>query len=184
MSDFENRAIGWDEEFTADEQEFKPLPDGDYDFQVQNFERSNYEGSEKLPPCMKVAVTLSCTDGVNTGKVIENFYLSKSSEWKIGSFLRAVGLKEKGAPTRPSLIGQSIGLTGRCKIASRKWTGNNGQENTSNMIKEFYPKAVNPMAGFSPAPSATPPAQFTQPQQPVYQQQNFVAPNPNMWQGR
>lgn len=184
-----NRAIGWDEDITADEPEYKILPDGDYDFKVLNFERSQYGGSEKLPPCMKIQVTFECSDGINIGKINENFYLVKSNEWRIGSFLCALGLKKKGEITKPSMIGKSIGLSGRCKVATRKWTGQNGQENTSNNIKEFYAKADAPMAGFTPVNNTQPPQQFTQPgntayqqpQQPAYQQQMFTAPNPNMW---
>lgn len=177
-----NRAIGWDEEIYADEPEYKPLPDGDYDFRVLNFERSQYEGGEKLPPCMKIAVTLECTNGVNIGKITENFFLAKSNEWRIGSFLCSLGLKKKGDPTRPSMIQQSIGLQGRCKVTSRKWTGRDGQENVSNTVKIFYEKAQNQMAGFAPV-NAQPPAQFTAPAQP-YQQQTFAAPNPGMWQSK
>ena len=190
MSELDNRAIGWDEDIVADEQEFKVLADGDYDFKVVSFERSQYSGSDKLPPCMKISVTYDCTDGINTGRIIENFYLAKSNEWRIGSFLCAVGLKAKGEPTKPSRMQQSVGLTGRCKIITRKWTVNDGQEKTSNTIKDFYAKTVAPMSGFTPV-QETPPAQFAapqqmyqQPQQPMYQQQSFAAPNPGMWQGR
>ena len=197
MSNVDNYAIGWDDDIYADEPEYKLLDDGDYDFTVESFERTMYGGSEKLPECMKISVTFVCTNGVDTGKVIENFYLAKKSEWRIGAFLTSVGLKTKNEATKPSKIGQSIGLTGRCKVTTRKWTGNDGNEKSSNSIREFYPKAANPMAGFTPVPAgaATPPRQFVQAQpQPTYQQpyaqpqqpyqQTFVAPNPAMWQGK
>lgn len=190
MDDNMNRAIGWDEEFTESEPEFQTLPEGDYDFTIMNFERSQYGGSEKIPPCMKITVTFQCTNGVDSGRFDENYYMTHKTIWRFGQLLDAVGLKHKDEPAKPSYIQKGIGLTGRMKVSVRKWT-NNGKEYTGNTVKEFYTKSENPMAGFQQvSPTvATPPAAFVQPQpvqqpvqQTVFQQPAYTMPNPAMWQ--
>ena len=52
----EERELGWDDVIENDSPEFVILPDGDYDFEVVDFERGRHNGSEKLPPCNKAIV--------------------------------------------------------------------------------------------------------------------------------
>ena len=45
----EGFALGWDDEFTNEQQEFVLLPEGEYPFEVTGMERARYEGGAKLP---------------------------------------------------------------------------------------------------------------------------------------
>ena len=44
----EGFALGWDDEFTNEQQEFVLLPEGEYPFEVTQMERARYEGGAKL----------------------------------------------------------------------------------------------------------------------------------------
>ena len=43
----EGFALGWDDEFTNEQQEFVLLPEGEYPFEVTQMERARYEGTLK-----------------------------------------------------------------------------------------------------------------------------------------
>ena len=43
--------MGWDDVLENDGQEYVILPEGDYTYTVTNFERGQFPGGKKLPPC-------------------------------------------------------------------------------------------------------------------------------------
>ena len=49
----------WDDEIQNDGQEFITLPEGDYVFEVVEFERGRFAGSEKVPACNKANLVLA-----------------------------------------------------------------------------------------------------------------------------
>ena len=53
-----DRELNWDDAIENDGPEFILLPEGDYDFVVDHFDRERHNGSEKLPPCWKAVVYL------------------------------------------------------------------------------------------------------------------------------
>ena len=46
----EGFALGWDDEFTNEQQEFVLLPEGEYPFEVTGMERARYEGGANCRP--------------------------------------------------------------------------------------------------------------------------------------
>ena len=44
-----NYTYDWDSEINNESSEFVLLPEGDYDFTVEKFERGTFDGSDKLP---------------------------------------------------------------------------------------------------------------------------------------
>ena len=54
----EERELGWEDTIQKDALEFEPLPEGDYEFTVESFERGRHNGSEKLRPCNKAILKL------------------------------------------------------------------------------------------------------------------------------
>ena len=44
-----NYVFGWDDEINNESSDFVLLPEGDYDFTVDKFERARFDGSEKMP---------------------------------------------------------------------------------------------------------------------------------------
>ena len=63
MSEYDSsfREFGWDDEIQNDSTPFEVLPEGDYRFRVEKFERGRHSGSEKIPPCNKAKRTCSCS---------------------------------------------------------------------------------------------------------------------------
>lgn len=129
----ENDVFDWDDEI-EEEREFTTVPAGKYDFEVTSVERSTYDGSEKIPPCKMAIVTFKLSDGDKTGFATERFYLCKSQEWKLSSLFKACGLKESGkkAKMQWEKLG---GSTGRCKVGTREYNGNE-----YNTVQAFYAK--------------------------------------------
>ena len=56
MSEME-RELDWNDEIEKDS-DFTLLPEGDYDFTVESFERGRHPGSDKLPACNKAILKL------------------------------------------------------------------------------------------------------------------------------
>ena len=52
MEDTRGKELGWDDEVAKGE-EYIILPEGDYDFVIESFERGRVAGSDKIAPCNK-----------------------------------------------------------------------------------------------------------------------------------
>lgn len=143
------QALGWDEEIEIQENEFEPVPAGEYGYEVMAVTRAQFNGSEKMGPCPVAKVQVRLTDSPRTGAMLfENLYLNTKSLWKIAQFFKSVG---KLAPDAPS--GERfhmdwtgcIGLTGRCKVSQRTYNGK-----TYNDVAEW----LKPAAPVASAPQA------------------------------
>jgi len=130
MSEYDNTTFDWDDEI-EEEREFSVVPEGKYDFEVTAFERSTYDGSEKIPPCKMALVTFKLTDGSKTGFCTERYYLCKSQEWKLSSLFKACGLKKSGEKTKMQWD-KLIGSKGSAKVGIRTYN-----DNEFNTIKNF-----------------------------------------------
>lgn len=128
-----DRELGWDDVIEIDN-EYIILPEGDYDFKVESFERGRHGGSEKLPPCNKAVVTLKVF-GPNgqEATIFHNLFLHTSTEGMLSAFFSGIGLKKKGEPLRMNW-NQVVGRMGRAKITNREYNGN-----TYNQVSKFYP---------------------------------------------
>ncbi len=79
MSEME-RELGWDDEIEKDSGEFILLPEGDYDFTVESFERGRHGGSEKLPACNKAILRLRIDTGEGSALINHNLFLHTKTE--------------------------------------------------------------------------------------------------------
>lgn len=131
------REIGWDDEITADSQEFTLLPAGDYDFEVVAFERARHAGSAKLPQCNKAVLSLKFKGEEGETVINHNLFLHTKTEGMVSAFLICIGQKKHGEPTKPNW-NTMVGSTGRAKLIVENWTGKDGEEHQSNRIKKFY----------------------------------------------
>lgn len=138
MSEIE-RELGWDDEIEKDGGDFILLPDGDYDFIVESFERGRHPGSEKLPPCNKAMLKIRIDSEEGAAVISHNLFLHTKTEGMISAFFSSIGQKKKGEKVKMNW-NAVIGATGRCKVVVRKWTGDDKEERQSNNIKKFYPK--------------------------------------------
>lgn len=140
MSDYENnmpRELGWDDEIKNDSSPYEVLPEGDYEFRVEKFERARHGGSEKIPACNKAILTLAVTSPQGSGKVQVNLFLHSKFEWKLCQFFTSIGARKRGEPLRMNWNAVA-GATGRCHVSVRKWIGNDGKEHDGNEVTEFF----------------------------------------------
>lgn len=135
MSDFE-KELGWDDEISQ-ESEFVLLPDGDYDFEVINFERSRSKGSDSIPPSNMAVLDIKITDGKSTVSVKDYLVLHTKMEWKLSQFFRSIGMKKQGETVRMNWSAVP-GAKGRCKVIVDKYTNDKGQTRESNKIAKYY----------------------------------------------
>lgn len=138
-----DREFGWDDEIQNDGQSYRVLPEGDYTFTVQKFERARHGGSDKIPPCNKAVLTVGVSNQENAGEVLVNLFLHSKFEWKLCQFFTAIGQRKRGEALRMNW-GAVPGAGGSCHVGVRKWTDNNGKEREGNEITEFYDPAERP----------------------------------------
>lgn len=133
------RELGWDDEIEKDSGDFILLPEGDYDFTIESFERGRHPGSDKLPPCNKAILKLRINTDEGAAVITHNLFLHTKTEGMISSFFTSIGQKKKGEKIKMNW-NAVIGATGRCKVGIRTWKGNDGEDHQSNEIKKFYEK--------------------------------------------
>ena len=132
----EGHALDWNDAIQKDNQ-YILLPEGDYPFTIDHYERARHDGSEKIPPCPKSVVYFNIQgDNGEMTQIRESYILWSSLEWKLSELFRSVGLKKKGEPLNMQWD-KLPGLSGRCKIkidADRK-----DPEKKYNHIDRLYP---------------------------------------------
>ena len=134
----EGRELGWDDSIQEDSKEFIVLPEGDYEFTIESFERGRSKGQGKLPPCNMAIVTFIIHNPHGEDiSVNENYLLHSSMEWKLSELFSSVGLKQKGEQIRMNW-GALPGSKGRCSLIIHKYD-KNGEERKINRIKSLYP---------------------------------------------
>lgn len=135
-------ALDWDSTIEKDSPDFVLLKEGDYDFEITNFERQRHNGSGKLPPCPKAVITLRIEgfdENGNQGISVfnHNLFLHSSCEGLLSAFFTGIGRKKKGERLNmdwSNLIGQR----GYAHIGVREWTNDKGETRRSNEVKRFY----------------------------------------------
>lgn len=133
----EGRELGWDDTIVNDGKDFDPVPEGDYDFTVEKFERGRSKGEGKLPACNMATVYFTIHDRDRDVTMRENYLLHSALEWKLSELFRSVGLKKEGEPLRmnwPAIPG----LTGRARITIEP--GSKDPNKKFNRIEKLYPK--------------------------------------------
>lgn len=142
-------AMDWDDEISQNSN-FILLPEGDYDFTVDSFERGWHDGSEKIGPCKKAILHLKIKgrdrDSGREGEALvrHQLLLNKKLESFLCEFFIGIGQRKKGEAIKMNW-GQVPGSAGRAKIGIRAY---NGKE--YNEVKKFYDPAD------APAPMAAP----------------------------
>lgn len=133
----DGRALGWEDTIENDGPEFVLLPEGDYDFEIVDFERGRHPGSEKLPPCNKAIVHVKVEGKEGTTIIKHNLFLHSKTEGILCAFFTAIGQRKKGERLKMNW-NTVVGSKGRCQVGTRKWINDEGKEITMNQIKRFY----------------------------------------------
>ncbi len=140
----EERELSWDDIITKDASDYIMLPEGDYNFTVENFERGRHPGSEKLTPCKKAILTLLIESADGPARITHNLFLHSKTEVMLSAFFACIGQKKKGEPLKMNW-GTVPGSTGRCRVGVHTYTNKDGEERKSNDIRRFYPKEDGPV---------------------------------------
>lgn len=163
--------LGWDDEIQQ-ESSWILLPDGDYRFTIEKFDRARHNGSDKIPPCPKAIVSFRVFDtNGNSVLLSENLFLHTSMEWKLSEFFASIGMKQKGEKARMNWS-EVYNKTGICHVKIRNYKKKDGSDGQANQIDKLYPTYDQPALAGAVQPA------YTQPnyQQPTYSTQG------NSWQ--
>lgn len=133
----EGRELGWDDNISQ-ENSYIEIPEGDYDFTIDHYDRARFPGSEKIPACNMAIVYfyIKLEDGKEVS-IRENFILHTKMEWKLSELFRSVGLKKEGEEFRMDWNALP-GLAGRAHITLD--ADKNDPSKKYNHIKKLYPK--------------------------------------------
>lgn len=140
------RELDWDEAIELNPSTFVLLPEGEYDFKVIKFERQRHDGSAKLPPCPKAAITVEVSGVNGTTQITHNLFLHTKTQGLLSAFAISIGQGKQGDVVKLDWS-KVLGATGRAKVAVRKYTKKDGTEAETNDIKEFLPPLRNWTAG-------------------------------------
>lgn len=139
----EERELQWEDTIEKDATDFVLLPEGDYNFTVESFERARHNGSEKLPACNKAVLKLRIDAPEGTTYINHNLFLHSKTEGLLSAFFTCIGQKKKGEALRMNW-NMVPGSTGKAKVGVHKFKSDSGEERQSNEIKRFYPKEEGP----------------------------------------
>lgn len=142
MSEAIERELDWNDTIEKDS-DFVLLPEGDYSFTVESFERGRHNGSDKLPPCNKAILTLKITAPEGEVTIKHNLFLHTKTEGMLSSFFSGIGQKKKGEKLTMNWNAVT-GATGRCKVGIHEFKGDDGTTKKYNQIARFYPKDDKP----------------------------------------
>ena len=135
------RELGWDDEISKDSPDFVVLPEGDYDFEVIEFERARHPGSDKLPPCNKAIVHIRIEGEEGISNIRHQLFLHTITEGLLADFFKGIGQRKKGEKISMNW-NRVVGATGRARVGIREWEGKQYNE-----IKKFY-EPEEPQKGF------------------------------------
>ena len=138
-----DRELQWDDTIEKESSDFILLPEGDYNFVVDSFERGRHGGSEKLPPCNKAILKLRVESDKGTALITHNLFLHTKTEGLLSAFFESIGQKKKGEKMVMNWS-HVPGATGRTKVGIHTYVNKDGEERQSNDIKKFYPKENKP----------------------------------------
>lgn len=135
----EGRELDWEDDISKDSSDFDPVPEGDYDFVIERYERGRSQGKGKLPPCNMAIVYFRINDRGREVTIRENFILHSSLEWKLSELFRGIGAKKEGETVQMnwSLV---PGASGRARVSLDP--DRNDSDKKYNHIKKIYPKEI------------------------------------------
>lgn len=139
------RAFEWNDTIQNDSS-FTLLPAGDYDFEVESFERARHTPgpNSKLPPCNKAVLKIRVGTTGESTTVTHNLFLHSRCEGMLCEFFTAIGQRRHGEQLQMNwnLV---TGARGRCKVGVREYTKQDGSIGQANEIKKFYEPSAKPM---------------------------------------
>jgi hypothetical protein len=135
-----NTPMDWDEALDTDGNQLIILDEGNYNFIVDSFERSFFNGSEKISPCNKAILHLKVETDRGIANVKTDLILNKVFIWKIAGFFRSIGQKKRGEALGSMDWSKVIGSTGRAHFKPRSYRGKDGRDYQINDVSYYIDK--------------------------------------------
>lgn len=141
-----NTALDWAEELIAPEEHAKVILDeGEYAFDVTEFKRGRFAGSDKICACPQAEVTLNVYGiGCSGVPIKERFPLNNKMLWKLVPFLKAIGLVDSDLQDGDKFKvawDKVQGAHGACYVEPDSFVGSDGNEVQVNRITRYLSKA-------------------------------------------
>ena len=128
--------IEWGGEISEDGSENIILTEGDYNFEVTNFERGRFPGGAKLTPCNKATLTVRVDTEDGSAFVKFDLLLHRSVEWKLSAFFRSIGQKKSGE--KLVMDWNKVPFAkGRAHFKPRSYVDKNGETKEVNDVAYF-----------------------------------------------
>ena len=83
--ELKGRELGWDDEIEKGA-DYVLLPEGEYDFTIESFERGRFEGSDKAPACPRAELKVKVETSEGMCMMNESLLLYDRMQWKLAEF--------------------------------------------------------------------------------------------------
>ncbi len=111
-----NQEYDWDDE-VENIASMPDIPDGEYDFIVDHYERSKVGGDGKYTGQNMAIVYCNILTGNEEPQLRTNLILNRKFAWKLSQFFISIGLmKDEEGATLKMNWNQVGGMRGRCKV--------------------------------------------------------------------
>ena len=134
----EPHELKWNDEIQADN--WQPnivLPEGDYQFEVIDYEKTRSKGENGKISCNMAKVQLEFDGGdLGTTTIYDNILLRSDLEWKISSFFNSIGQKKRGERIVMNWD-KARHAKGWAHLGIDTWINDKGNEVKKNKIKYY-----------------------------------------------
>lgn len=134
---YKGEALDWNDSVEKG-MDYILLPEGDYDFVIESFERSMYEGGEKAPACPRAELKVKVETPEGICIMNESLLLYDRMQWKLAEFFLSIGAEEVDGRVKMNwnLVPRA---TGRAAVEIRP----DRKDSTKkyNHVKKFLPKS-------------------------------------------
>ncbi|MCD8333704.1 MAG: hypothetical protein LUB60_06260 [Clostridiales bacterium] len=142
MAEDMNREYGWEDE-VENRLGFIDIPDGEYEFMVDHYERAKVGGDGKYAGQNMATVYCNILAGDGEEPQIRtNLILNKAFDWKLSQFFICIGLMKDEEGARLKMNWNQVGgRRGRCKVEHKPNYNDKTKEHLE--ITEFLKPAEN-----------------------------------------
>lgn len=139
--------LDWDDgiESEISTDEFAILPEGEYDFEVADLEKTFSKAGNKM-----AKIVLEIVFQGHKYKVFDNMVLMSNMKWKLAQFFECLGLKKKGTELKSMPWNQVVEKCGRVRIKHEEYNGK------TNAKVDAYIITTAAQASLSPEDSSLP----------------------------
>lgn len=159
-------ALDWDDE-VSDEGGFVLLAAGEYPFEIIKLEKERFEGSDKMAPCPRAAVTLNILTDSGWVPLIDRLLLNTKTAWRVARFFEGLGyVKNPETGKVPMAWNEVVGKQGWCRIKVREYESK-GEKRQANDVDAYLKPDEWPEQPAAPVQTSIPvPEQPAAPQKP------------------